>query len=50
MGTPSDRRTAWLVFALVGAGFTTLYLPQPVLPQLRAETLAATVRGEEMGD
>lgn len=37
MGTPSDRRTAWLVFALVGAGFTTLYLPQPVLPQLRAE-------------
>ena len=37
MGTPSDRRTVWLVFALVGAGFTTLYLPQPVLPQLRAE-------------
>ena len=28
-------RLQWLVFALVGAVFTTVYIPQPVLPVLR---------------
>ncbi len=37
MASPSERRLSLLVFALVGAGFTTLYLTQPVLPVLRAE-------------
>jgi YNFM family putative membrane transporter len=35
-GTPT-RRLAWLVFALACAVFTTVYVPQPVLPVLRAE-------------
>jgi len=30
-------RLQWLVFALVGAVFTTVYIPQPVLPVLRAQ-------------
>ena len=35
-GTPT-RRLAWLVFILACAVFTTVYVPQPVLPVLRAE-------------
>jgi MFS transporter, YNFM family, putative membrane transport protein len=48
-------RLQWLVFALVGAAFTTVYIPQPVLPVLRAQfgvgesaaslTVSATVLG-----
>jgi len=30
-------RLQWLVFALVGAVFTTVYIPQPVLPVLRQQ-------------
>jgi len=35
-GTPT-RRLAWLVFVLACAVFTTVYVPQPVLPVLRGE-------------
>jgi YNFM family putative membrane transporter len=37
--TTSDplARLQWLVFALVGAVFTTVYIPQPVLPVLRQQ-------------
>ncbi len=48
-------RLQWLVFALVGAVFTTVYIPQPVLPILRQQfgvgegaaslTVAAVVLG-----
>ena len=37
MTETSTRRLAWLVFALACAVFTTVYVPQPVLPVLRAE-------------
>lgn len=37
MAASTEGRISLLIFALVGAGFTTLYLTQPVQPALRAE-------------
>lgn len=48
-------RLQWLVFALVGAVFTTVYIPQPVLPVLRqtfgvgAGTASLTVSAVVLG-
>jgi YNFM family putative membrane transporter len=37
MARASQSRVQWLVFALAGAVFTTVYIPQPVLPVLRQQ-------------
>ena len=42
MNTP-DRRLEWVVFALVAASFTTIYITQPVLSVLEKDFSADTV-------